>query len=487
MKNDKRKKFENFTDYIARLYPDIVANNPKPGSSAYIKEKKLARTFTFQVTDKCNLACTYCYQINKSTRRMSFETAKKAVDSLLTGDKGFDKYICPENSPAIVLEFIGGEPFLEIDLIDQIVDYFRLKALELNHPWAEKFIISICSNGVLYRDPKVQAFLQKNKDVLSFSVTVDGIKELHDACRVFPDGSPSYDLAHDAAIDWMNRGYYMGSKITISPDNITYLSKCLKQMILDGYYDINANCVYEKGWEPHHATELYRQCKDFIDWFVENENPQEYSISLLNDDFGQPKGEDELNNWCGGVGFMLAVDPDGKYFPCIRYMESSLGNSRPPLTIGDVDAGLMSRDCEKSCVECMNSVTRRSQSTDECFYCPVASGCSWCSAYNYQETGSFDKRITYICEMHKARCLAVTYYSGKLYEKYGEDFPLTHTGLWVPEQWAVPIVGQEEYDYLVKKTLEHNGYVNKRAKMVKFATKPPAKPNEIVQVMEVLK
>ena len=63
------------------------------------------------------------------------------------------------------------------------------KLIELDHPWAMKTMFSICSNGVLYRDEKVQAFLRKWANRLSFSVTIDGNKELHDSCRVFPDGS----------------------------------------------------------------------------------------------------------------------------------------------------------------------------------------------------------------------------------------------------------------------------------------------------------
>ena len=68
------------------------------------------------------------------------------------------------------------------------MDYFRERAIELNHPYATNYCVSVCSNGILYDDPKVQRFLVKNWEHLSFSVTVDGTKELHDSCRVFPDG-----------------------------------------------------------------------------------------------------------------------------------------------------------------------------------------------------------------------------------------------------------------------------------------------------------
>ena len=459
----KRRPIEQYTDWIVKIYPEIVQF--REGTESRL----LSRTFTFQVTDACNLACTYCYQINKKTRRMSFETAKLAVDKLLTGADGFDQYIDPKTIPSIVIDFIGGEPFLEIELLDKIVDYFRKRVIELNHPWAGKYIFSICSNGVLYKDPRVQKFLHKNKDILCFSVTVDGTKELHDACRVFPDGSPSYHLAHEAALDWMARGYMMGSKITIAPDNVKYFADCLLAMVEDGYFDINANCVYEEGWKLEHAVELYKQCKKFTDSFHEKYDAAEYNLSFFTEIFGSPASSSDNNNWCGGTGTMLAMDPDGNLFPCIRYMESSLGEDQPPLIIGNVHTGLMSKQCEKNCVDCLNAITRRTQSTDQCYYCPIARGCGWCSGYNYQVFGTPDKRATFTCEMHKAKCLATVYYFNTYYKKHGIK---EVQDLWVPKQWAVPIIGEEEYENLVKLTKSLGGYVNEDATMIDIGTKP---------------
>ena len=199
MDRRKRKRVEQYQDMIARLYPEL--HQPRKDGA-----RVLSRTVTFQVTEDCNLACVYCYQGHKTKKRMSFDTAKKAIDMLLTSDDE-NIYINPSISPAVILEFIGGEPFLEIDLIDQIVEYFKKETRRLHHPWSEMYCISICSNGVLYFDPKVQEFLYKNRNNISFSVTIDGNKELHDSCRVFPDGAPSYDLAVAAAKDWMDRGY----------------------------------------------------------------------------------------------------------------------------------------------------------------------------------------------------------------------------------------------------------------------------------------
>lgn len=436
----KLRKLEQWQDMIARLYPEITVNSSEDN-------KILSRTVTFQVTNACSLCCKYCYQINKGKDRMSFDTAKSFIDLLLSGEKGFKEYINPEVSPAIVLEFIGGEPFLEVELIDKIVDYFREQTIELMHPWATNYCISICSNGVNYFDEKVQRFLNKNKNHMSFSITIDGNKELHDSCRVFPDGSGSYDIAVAGANDWMAKGNYMGSKITIAPGNLNYLYDAIIHMVNLGYLDINANCVYEKGWTQEHAIEFYKQLKRIADYFIDNDLVEDIYCSLFVDTFFKPKEETDIQNWCGGVGLMLACDPKGDLYPCIRYMESSLGDSRTPLKIGDVSNGLGQTKCHMNCIQCLKNIDRRTQSTDECFYCPIGEGCSWCSANNYQETGTPDKRVIHICEMHKARSLANVYFWNIYYKKNKLDKKFK---MYCPKEWALKIISDDEYNMLLE-------------------------------------
>ena len=309
-------------------------------------------------------------------------------------------------------------------------------------------IIGICSNGVLYRDEKVQAFLRKWANRLSFSVTIDGNKELHDSCRVFPDGGPSYDIAVDAASDWMKRGNHMGSKITIAPGNISFLYDAIKHMVDLGYDEINANCVYEKGWTPVHATVLYDQMKRISDYFLEQnfDFERDFFCSLYNEDFFQPKDPDDLQSWCGGVGnSMIACDPQGRIFPCIRYMESSLNGEQEPYSIGDVDNGIGCTECYKCRINCMAKIDRRTQSTDECFYCPIAAGCSNCSGYDYQVNGTPDSKATYICVMHKARALGNLYFWNKYYRKNNMSKRMKN---YVPDEWALEIISESELNML---------------------------------------
>ena len=79
-----------------------------------------------------------------------------------------------------------------------------------------------------------------------------------------------------------------------------------------------------------------------------------------------------------------------------------------------------------------------------CIKCPIAYGCAWCSAYNYQKTGSFNKRVTYICVMHKARALGNMYFWGRL-RQMGIQ---TRFVPYVTEEMALEIISKSEWNML---------------------------------------
>lgn len=399
-------------------------------------------SITFQVTDACNLKCTYCYQINKGHHSMPLEIAQKFIDMLLENDQNTQQYLDTRACTGIIIDFIGGEPFLEVDLIDQIMEYFVKRMIETDHPWQYNWRISISSNGTLYFDPKVQDFFHKWMDHLSFNISIDGNKQLHDSCRVFPDGSGSYDKAIAGVRHYVDilKGN-MESKMTLAPANIAYTFEAIKSLIDEGYKDINFNCVFEKGWEVKDATILYYQLKQLSDYVLENNLEDQLYLSMYNENFFKPKSRDETSNWCGGNGAMMAVDWKGDIYPCIRYMESSLGNNVEPIIIGNVNDGIMTNAKCRNCINELKQVNRINQSTEECLDCPIADGCAWCQAYNYQEFGDFHHRATYICIMHKARALANAYFWNLYYWKHGEA---KRFKIWLPDEECLKIISEEE-------------------------------------------
>lgn len=442
----KKRMTEEYQNQIARIINRALEENNIERKNP---EEMPVKTVTFQVTDTCNLCCSYCYQINKHTNRMSFETAKKFIDLMFEDYEREGSYLYKDNCQALVVEFIGGEPLLEIDLIEQICDYFMWKAISLKHIWAETAMFSMISNGLLYFDDKVQHFLKKYNKKLSFGISVDGCKELHDMCRVDANGKGSYDIASAGCLHYKeNYDKNMLTKMTIAPANVEWTYKALINLIENLHYEvIHCNCVYEKGWTAEHAKELYKQLKMISDYILENDLEEKIFISILWDNPGA-LDVNEDRNYCGSTGSMLAVDPFGKIFPCIRFMDTSLGNRVEPFCLGDVENGIGILPKHKDKINILDSITLTSQSTDECINCPIQSGCGWCTGYNYQETGTPNKRVTYHCIMHKARFLATSYLWNKAYKKHNESdrYPFER----IPKEWALEIIDEEEYNMLLE-------------------------------------
>ena len=180
----------------------------------------MAKNITFIVTKDCQLACKYCYLVGKNAKeRLPWEVAKKAIDYILKYETDF-----PQES--VTWDFIGGEPFLEIDLIDKICDYIKTEMFRLNHHWFNSFRFSFSTNGINYDSEKVQRFIQKNRNHLSIGITIDGTREKHDLNRIWKtkDGfSPkpeeekgSYDDVVRNIPLWLSQFPYSGTKVTIS-------------------------------------------------------------------------------------------------------------------------------------------------------------------------------------------------------------------------------------------------------------------------------
>ena len=152
----------------------------------------LLQVLTFIVTKDCQLACKYCYLVGKNEKeRMPIEVAMAAIDYIL--DRENDPNFAYES---VIWDFIGGEPFLEIDLIDKICDYIKQELYRRNHHWFNSYRFSFSTNGINYHTEKVQNFIKKNRTHLSIGITIDGTRKKHDLNRIWKGNGPergSYD------------------------------------------------------------------------------------------------------------------------------------------------------------------------------------------------------------------------------------------------------------------------------------------------------
>jgi uncharacterized protein len=371
-------------------------------------EEGRSKTVTFVVTEDCQLRCKYCYLVGKNrSARLDFEIARPAIDSLLRAR-------AMASEPSVVLDFIGGEPFLEIELIDRICDYFKVRAYAEGHPWFDSYRFSFSTNGLLYRDDRVQAYIAKNKTHLSIGITIDGTKAKHDLQRIFPGGEGSYDRIAAAIPLWQAQFPGAGTKVTIASDDIPLIKESVLHLWSLGIKDVSINVVFENVWRMGDDERFEDQLISLADEIIRGKLYERYACSFFSRSLGRPYGDN--SNWCG-AGRMLAIDHEGGFYPCVRFLGFSL-QRRKALRIGDIASGI-----DRNKLRPFLTLDMVTQSPAECIDCQVATGCAWCQGANYDtaETETIFQRSIAICLMHKARVRANNYFWNKLSRILGRE------------------------------------------------------------------
>lgn len=370
----------------------------------------MAKDITFIVTKDCQLACKYCYLVGKNSQeRMPWSIAKQAIDYIL------ERELDPNfNYESVVFDFIGGEPFLEIDLIDKICDYIKIELFRRNHHWFNSYRFSLATNGLNYDSLKVQNFIKKNLSHLSVMITIDGTQVLHDMNRVYKQSAKgSYnDVLRNVPL-WLSQFPTHGTKVTISHSNIPYIHESVLHLFSMGIHEVNINCVFENVWQEGDDVVLEEQLMKLADSIVDDGWYQDYTCSFFYDHLGKPMDNIlENQNWCG-AGKMLSIDATGNFYPCTRFAQYSL-RDKEAWIIGNIYDGI-----DNNKLRPFLTLDRCTQSLPECVDCEVAEGCAWCQGENYDaaKTHTVYERATAICKMHKARVRANNYYWNKLYRK----------------------------------------------------------------------
>ena len=371
-----------------------------------------AKNITFIVTKDCQLACKYCYLVGKNEKeRMSWEVAKAAIDYVL--DRENDQNFAYES---VIWDFIGGEPFLEIDLIDKICDYIKTEMYRRNHHWFNSYRFKFSTNGINYDSEKVRRFIEKNKSHLSIGVTIDGTRKKHDLNRIWKGDGPergSYDdVVRNIAL-WQSQFPGDGTKVTISSADIPYICESVLHLYDLGIHQVNINCVFEDVWAEGDDKLFEEQLMQLADAIIDGGFYKDYACSFFTEHMGKPMDCKLQNqNWCG-AGKMLAVDAAGNFYPCTRFAQYSL-RDKEAWIIGNIHDGI-----DNNKLRPFLTLDRCTQSTPECVDCEVAEGCAWCQGENYDasKTHTVYERATAICLMHKARVRANNYYWNKLYRK----------------------------------------------------------------------
>ena len=329
------------------------------------------KTVMLTTTERCNLNCTYCYEKNKTLKSMSYNTAIDIISKELTEDDEYDE---------VEIQFFGGEPFFEAELIKDVCSYIWSKK------WPKKYQCFTTTNGTLVHG-EIKEWLLKNKDRFICSLSLDGTKRAHDINRC-----NSFDLID---IDFFKSTWPEQTvKMTISPESLPYLAESVIYIHELGF-SFHNNLAYGVDWSDERLLAvLEEQLKILADFYIDHpEIPQcsMLGMSIENVILGR-----RIERWCGAGVSMRSYDTFGNLYPCHMFQPISTELVQPDVK-------------QRTTFEKLNTLDPK------CIDCPT------CYGHNYSATGDIAKRDEGLCKFTKANTLATSYIWLKKFERYNAD------------------------------------------------------------------
>ena len=353
----------------------------------YKNNSKVIKALCLHVAHTCNLNCSYCFasqgKYQGDRALMSFEVGKRAFDFLI------------ENSGTrrnLEVDFFGGEPLMNWDVVKQLVAYAR--SIEKEHN--KNFRFTLTTNGILI-DDEVIDFL--NKEMSNVVLSLDGRKEVNDHFRRDYAGNGSYDKIVPKFQKLVKaregKNYYVRG--TFTHNNVDFTNDLFHMADL-GFTELSMEPVVCPPDDPYALTEedmpkIFEQYEILAKEMLKRKKEgrpftfYHYMLDLKNG----PCIYKRITG-CGSGTEYMAVTPWGELFPCHQFVgdsKYSLGNIYDGITNTEIQDGF------RSC----NAYAR-----EECKDCWARLYCSGgCAANSYHATGSITGVYKYGCELFKKR------------------------------------------------------------------------------------
>ena len=349
--------------------------------------KPVVKALCMHIAHDCNLACKYCFaeegEYHGKRELMSFETGKKALDYLVQNSG---------NRVNLEVDFFGGEPLMNWDVVKQLVQYGR-SIEEANN---KKFRFTLTTNGVLLND-EVQDFL--NKEMGNVVISLDGRKEVNDNMRPFRNGKGSYDLIvpkfQKLAESRDQNNYYIRG--TFTRENLDF-SEDVKHFADLGFKQISIEPVVGPEEDPYSIREqdlpqILEEYDKLADEYIKRhkEGNGFTFFHFMIDLSGGPCVYKRLSG-CGSGTEYLAVTPGGDLYPCHQFVGDE------DYLLGNVDEVIVNPDIVEKFANC------NVYSKEKCKNCFAKYYCSGgCAANAYKQNGSINTTYDIGCEMEKKR------------------------------------------------------------------------------------
>ena len=354
-----------------------------------LKEKTagVVKALCLHVAHTCNLNCAYCFasqgKYHGDRAIMSFEVGKQAFDYLI------------KNSGTrrnLEVDFFGGEPLMNFDVVKQLVAYARQIEKEHN----KNFRFTLTTNGLLIDDDVIDF---ANKEMSNVVLSLDGRKEIHDRYRVDYSGNGSWDRIVPKFQQLVEaregKNYYMRG--TFTHRNPDFLND-IKQMLDLGFNELSMEPVVCAPGDPAELTEedlpiVLDQYEKLAELMLERNKQGKpftfyhYMIDLT----GGPCIYKRISG-CGSGTEYMAVTPWGDLYPCHQFV----GDEK--FRLGDVWTGVTNTEIQSEFAAC------NVYAHEECKDCWARLYCSGgCAANAYHSTGSVTGVYEYGCKLFKKR------------------------------------------------------------------------------------
>lgn len=351
------------------------------------KRETVVKALCLHIAHDCNLKCRYCFaeegEYKGHRALMSYEVGKKALDFLIAHSG---------NRRNLEVDFFGGEPLMNFDVVKQLVKYGREQEKLHN----KKFRFTLTTNGVLLND-EIMEFA--NKEMANVVLSIDGRKEVHDYMRPSRNGKGSYDIIlpkfEKLAKSRKQTNYYVRG--TFTHHNLDF-SKDVLHLADLGFQQISVEPVVAQPDEPYALQEedIEKICEEY-DILAkemikkEKEGKGFNFFHFMIDLSGGPCVAKRLSG-CGSGTEYLAVTPWGDLYPCHQFVGID------EFLMGNVDEGIKRTDIRDTFKEC------NVYSKDKCQECFAKFYCSGgCAANSYNFHGSINDAYDLGCELQRKR------------------------------------------------------------------------------------
>lgn len=215
------------------------------------------------ITNNCNLTCEYCFVNHKDNSSMPQEIANELIDKLIWTAKN-------TNVKTILLKFAGGEPTLNMNMIEYVYFEVKKRISELDKNIQLSF--AIVSNGTIVNN-RVISMLRHND--IGIGISLDGYgSKCHDHYRLFNNNTGSWNLINKNIAKLLACGIKPFILTTISPGNSSSLTYLIKWLIKS---DLRTRLSVVRDHFLPEEHEIVQLIEDFEAMFSEIEK-QEYDI-----------------------------------------------------------------------------------------------------------------------------------------------------------------------------------------------------------------